>query len=79
MKKLARFFATFLLVASISAVALADGDGGVAQGPPAPALLLAPECTMDCSNSAVTFPAPTSDVTTDLANNIVTWLVEAIL
>jgi hypothetical protein len=27
----------------------------------------------------VTSPAPTSEVTTDLVNNIVTWLVKAIL
>jgi hypothetical protein len=77
MRKLTRFFATFVLVASISAVALADGEGGTTQGPPAPVPPPASECTMDYS--AVTSPAPTSNVTTDLANNIVTWLVEAIL
>lgn len=36
MTKLTRLFATCLLVVSISAVALADGEGGLLQGPPAP-------------------------------------------
>ena len=36
MTKLSRFFGTCLLIVSISTVALADGDGGQTQGPPAP-------------------------------------------
>ena len=36
MTKLIRVFATCLLVVSISAIALADGDGGITQTPPAP-------------------------------------------
>ncbi len=36
MTKLTRFFGICLLVVSFSAVALADGEGGITQTPPAP-------------------------------------------
>jgi len=77
MKELRRLIAISILMVSLFGVALADG--GDVQGPPLAPPPPAAKYTADCSNSAVTSPAPTSDVTTDLANNIVTWLVGAIL
>jgi hypothetical protein len=77
MKELRRLVAISILMVSLFGVALADG--GETQGPPLPPPPPAAECTADCSNSAVTSTTPTSDVTTDLANNVITWLVEAIL
>ncbi|HEX7529905.1 MAG TPA: hypothetical protein VF333_02090 [Pyrinomonadaceae bacterium] len=77
MKELRRLVAISILMVSLFGVALADG--GDVQGPPLPPPPSAAECTADCSNSAVTSTAPTSDVTTDLANSVITWLVEAIL
>lgn len=77
MKELRRLVAISILMIALSGVALADG--GSTQGPPLAPPAPVEECTTNCSNSAATSPAPTSDVTTDLANNMVTWLVEAIL
>jgi hypothetical protein len=77
MKEFRRLLAISILLVSLSGVALADG--GDTQGPPLAPPPPAGECTADCTNSAVTSPTPTSDATTDLASNIITWLVEAIL
>ena len=77
MKELRRLVAISILMVSLFGVALADG--GETQGPPLAPPPPAVECTADCANSAVTSLTPTSDVTTDLVNNIVTWLVKAIL
>lgn len=78
MRKLTRFFAASLLVASLSAVVLADGDGGQTQGPPAPVSAPSTEFTTDCSNTVMP-PASDSITTDDLGNSILMWLVEAIL
>jgi hypothetical protein len=77
MKELSRLIAISILMVSLFGVALADG--GDMQGPPLAPPPPAVTCTADCTNSAVTSPTLTSDVTTDLANNVVTWLVGAIL
>jgi hypothetical protein len=77
MKELRRLLAISILLVSLFGVALADG--GTTQGPPVAPPPPPGECTADCSNSTVTSTTPTSDATTDLASNIITWLVEAIL
>jgi hypothetical protein len=80
MTKLTRFFATCLLVASISAVALADGEGGVTQGVPHAAALPPPaECTTDCSITAASEPVPDSSFDIVSAEDMLkNWLVAAI-
>lgn len=78
MRKLTRFFAAGLLVASLSAVVLARGDGGQTQGPPAPVAAPSTECPTGCSNTVMP-PASDSILTGELGNSIVMWLVEAIL
>jgi hypothetical protein len=86
MTKLTRFFATSLLVVSMSAIALADGEGGILQTPPAPAAAAAAaaaECTVDCSSTeASTTTQPVQDSTADIATTaqmFAVWLVNSIL
>lgn len=81
MTKLTRFFATCLLVVSISAVALADGDGGATQGPPAPVPPpSAQSVTEGAEVAGAAQPAQESsfDIVT-VADGLATWLVAAIL
>jgi hypothetical protein len=81
MTKLTRFFATCLLVVSISAVALADGDGGTVQGPPAPPP--AAQCDTDCSSPEASAPAqPAEDLSVDIvteATLFASWFAMSIL
>jgi hypothetical protein len=76
MTKLTRFFATCVLVVSISAVAWADG--GSTQGPnivpPSPPV---EECTTSCTNS-LTSPQPSSADTLTMADMFLIWLAESI-
>lgn len=76
MKNLTRFFATCLLVVSMSAVALADG--GITQtpglAPPAP-----PDCTTGCSEAENATSTQNLSVDTMIeAAKFVTWLAESI-
>ncbi len=77
MSKLTRFFGTCLLIASISAVAFADG--GDTQGPPAPAppprLCVADSTDVDAS----TQPAPDSVDFAPAVDMLANWLALAIL
>ena len=79
MSKLKQFAGICLLVVSIAAVGRADG--GVTQGPALPSPPPPPaECTTNCTSSQGTLPAPDATVdTVDMANVLVTWLVESIL
>ena len=76
MKKLTRFFATCLLVVSLSVVALADG--GATQGPG----LAAPpptNCTTGCSEAEnATSTQNLAAHTMTEAANFLTWLAESI-
>jgi len=79
MTKVSRFFATCLLVVSLASVALADG--GETHGPglasPQPPLT---ECTANCNGSEASFPMPEPSIdASDLANVLVTWLVQSAL
>lgn len=73
MSKLTRFLATSLLVISMSAVALADGN---TQGPGIPP---PDECTENCTVTEATAPAPeaSSNVVDEMAT-LVTCLLESI-
>lgn len=77
MTKLTRFFATCLLVVSISTVALADG--GTVQGPPAPPPPPSAECTADCSSASASEPVQDSSIDIASAEDMLTnWLVALI-
>jgi hypothetical protein len=78
MSKLTRFFGTCLLIASISAVAFADG--GSVQGPPVP-----PPPTGQCVADSTDLDAstqPTQESSVDVATAVdmlANWLALAIL
>ncbi len=76
MTKLTRFFATCLLVVSMSAAALADG--GATQGPPAAVPTPSEECTTGCSEAENATSAQNSSVDTMTEAMFVIWLAEAI-
>jgi hypothetical protein len=78
MKTLTRFFATCLLVVSMSAVALADG--GVTQGPGLAAPPPPPvDCPTGCSEAENAISTQNSAVDTMIeAAELVTWLAESI-
>lgn len=78
MTKLTRFFATCILVVSISAVAWADG--GTTQGPniaaPPPPV---EECATVCPENVTFTPQqPSSVETLTLADMFIIWLAESI-
>ncbi len=79
MSKLTRFFGTCLLVASISAVAFADGS--ITQGPPAPPPPPPGQCVADSTEmDASTQPAQESWVHVVTAvDMLANWLALAIL
>ncbi len=82
MTKLTRFFGTFLLIVSISAVALADGNGGNTQGPPAPPPPPAAQSVTDSAetiDSTQTAQNSVLDVATAEADLLEAWLVSALL
>ena len=83
MTKLTRFFGTCLLVVSLSAVALADGDGGATQGPPAPVPPPSAECVAEYSGTEASAPAqPAQDSSVDIlmaGDMLANWLVMSIL
>jgi hypothetical protein len=78
MTKVIRFFATCILVVSLAAVALADG--GETQGPGlAPPQPPTTECTADCTSNEASCPVPELSVeASDVANLLVTWLVNSL-
>ncbi len=81
MSKLTRFFGVCLLIVSLSAVALATGEGGVTQAPPAPV----PPPPTECVNEATDALAPTQpgqDFSVDFggaAETLANWLIASIL
>jgi len=79
MTKVIRFFATCLLVVSLAAVALADGGEthGPGLAPPEPPTT---ECTANCTGNEASClaPGPSVDLS-DVANVLVTWLVQSTL
>lgn len=79
MTKVIRFLATCLLVVSLAAVALADG--GEVHGPSlAPPQLPTTECTADCTANGANYPVPGPSVDAfEIANELVTWLVQSAL
>jgi hypothetical protein len=83
MTKPTRFFATCLLILSMSAIALADGEGGVMQGPPAPVPPPSAESSADCSSiEAATAAQPVQDSTINIATTaeaLTVWLAMSIL
>lgn len=82
MRKLARFFATCLLVVSMTSAAFADGDGGATQTPPGPPPPAA-QCVMDCSETEASESVqPTEDWSVDMVTAVdlfAGWLVLSIL
>jgi len=77
MKKLSGFFATCLLVVSMSAAALADG--GVTQGPGLAPPPPPPVCTTDCSEAENAISTQSLSVDTMIeVEKFVTWLTESI-
>ena len=82
MTKLTRFFATCLLLVSISAVAFADGEGGTTQGPPAPTPPPVADC-IGCSEPEASEPSQSAqDWSVDsvsVADIFAIWLVASIL
>jgi hypothetical protein len=79
MTKIIRLCATCLLVVSLASFALAGG--GETQGPGlAPAQPPTTECTADCTGNGASSPAPEPSVdASDVANALVTWLVQSAL
>jgi hypothetical protein len=79
MTNVIRFFATCLLVVSLAAVALADGGEihGPGLAPPQPPTT---ECTTDCTDNEVTDSVPEPSVNAiEVANELVTWLIQSAL
>ena len=80
MTKLTRFFGACLLIGSISAVALADGNGGETQGPPAPPPPPAAQSVADSAiDSTQTAQNSVLDVATAEADLLEAWLVSVLL
>ena len=78
MTKVKRFFAACLLVVSLAAVALAEGGEthGPGLAPPQPPTT---ECTTDCIVNEAPSPLPVPSVdASDVANVLVTWLVQSL-
>jgi hypothetical protein len=78
MTKVIRFFATGLLVVSLAAVALAEGGEthGTGLAPPQPPTM---ECTAGCSGDEEPCPVPDPVDASEVANMLVTWLVQSTL
>jgi len=75
MSKLTRFFGACLLVVSLSAVTLADGEGGSLQTPPAPIPPPSVEFVID-SNEVTNSCEPNQESWVDFAaETFATWLV----
>lgn len=71
MTKLTRFFATCLLVLSISAVGFADGVGGILQSPPAPVSPPSAQNSLDYSiTDASSAAQPATDWTVDIVTEV---------
>jgi hypothetical protein len=79
MTKVIRFFATWLLVVSLAAVALAEGGEthGPGLAPPQPPTT---ECTTHCpgNEAPCSLPEPSVDAS-DVVSALVTWLVQSAL
>ena len=80
MTKLTRFFGACLLVVSLSAVALADGEPGATQGPPAPPPPPAAQCVTEGAEVADS-TQPVQEAWVDVetaADMFANWLVMSI-
>lgn len=79
MTKVTRFLAACLLAVSLAVVALADGGEthGPGLAPPQPPTTA---CTTDCTGNEASYPVPEPSVDAcDVANVLVTWLVQLAL
>lgn len=76
MTRLKRFAAVSLLIASISAIAVADGGSMQGPGSPAPP----PPCTVGCPNTSSAEPAPHASIDPlVVANALVALIAKTIL
>jgi hypothetical protein len=81
MTKLTRLFGVCLLVVSLSVVALATGEGGATQGPPAPVPPPPAECASE-DTGALTSTQQGQDSSVDFGGateTLANWLIASIL